>query len=948
MLPISSLPLIAFLVVLASSGLAAEIPSQVDFNQHVRPLLARHCLSCHGGVKQAGGLSFIQAEQLLQIVEPLVPEQSLLLERVTSDDEDYRMPPPEHGPALTSDEISLLERWIKQGAPQAKYWAYQPPKRHDPPQVSAPEWPRQPIDQFALAALEARGIRPAPDEQPTRWLRRVTLDLTGLPPTLEQRSAFLHDLETHGEAAYEAVVDRLLTSPQFGERWATVWLDQVRYADSRGQGEDSPRDIWKYRDWVIAAFNRDLPYDEFTRLQIAGDLVPGATIETRLATAMHRLTHTNEEGGTDDEEFRVAAVLDRVHTVWQTWQGVTIGCVQCHDHPYDPIRHEEYYKFMAYFNNSADCDLGDDWPLLQVPLETTEYDRASHLDQQIRTMQASWWQERYQLAHEQADWTLLRLKAVTASNGTPIDLQAKQGYDEYYTIGTISSHPTITAELPLPPDRTHLTGIRFTALPLHPSRALADAEVGFVMSKIEVSLLTPGKDKPTSIPLADAIGDEPFPYDDPLESLKEGAAGFGAYTRVHHPRQIVLLPAQPVDIAPGSTLIVRIRYSVFDLAAFSLVARRGHYAVSSDPKLTDLLNDKALAATAGKLAYLKQLRQAIPSIAIPVLQERPDHLARPSHLFLRGAYLDKGQQVQCGVPESLNEAGQTVADRLALAEWLVSSTNPLTARVAVNRYWARMFGVGLVATEEDFGSSGELPSHPQLLDDLAVRFREDYGWSVKKLLRELALSRVYRQSSRMRNDLGQPDVENRWLARGPRHRLPAEAIRDQMLALSGLLSLKAGGPPTYPPLPPGVWKARRGGWETPPVGHEDRYRRSVYTYAKRSIPFPASTTFDAPSRDVCQPRRLRSNTPLQSLMLLNDAGFAEGANAFAQLLDDQPGTLGDKLSYGFLRATCRPPRPAELDRLESLHRQVASTLGQREAMREVATLLLNLDEVLTK
>lgn len=940
--------LLGFVSTVPAFAAELKLPEKINFNEHVRPIFTKHCTACHGGVKQAGALSLVYEESVGGVVAAGAPEDSYLLERVAETDDDMRMPPPEHGPPLSKTEVALIRRWIEQGANWSGHWAYEPPKSYPAPKVADADWPRQPFDHFVLAKLEQENIKPAPAERDDRWLRRVSLDLTGLPPTLEERAEFLTQIKQVGEQAYEDAVDRLLASPRFGERWASVWFDLVRYADSRGQGEDSPRDIWKYRDWVIDSFNRDLSYDQFTIKQLAGDLLPNRTIEDQIATSVHRLTHTNEEGGTDDEEFRVAAVLDRIHTTWQTWQATTMGCVQCHSHPYDPFRHEDYYRSMAFFNNTADVDLSDDWPTTNVPLNQDDYRRASDLDQEITARTQKLWQAKWHTTHQEVDWQPLRIAKAKSSNQTKVVIENKANHDEYHTVGTVSSGPQISVELPLGKQPIDLTGIRVSVLPLNPEQALPDAEVGFVMSHVKVSLREPGK-KDVEIKIADIVGDEPHPYDDPMESLNpESRNGFGAYTRMHHQREVVLLPESPLKVSADATLVVKIHYRVFNLAAFSLVARRAYYSVSSDPRLTAVSESKSLREQAERLAQLRKQRDAIDSIATPVMVERPNHLARPSHLFVRGLFLTKDKPVLPGIPAALTAANPEVPDRLALAEWLVSEDNPLTARVAVNRFWARMFGIGIVATEEDFGSAGDPPSHPEMLDDLAIRFRDNYGWSVKKLLREIALSSTYRQSSRIRPELLEQDAANRLLARGPRHSLPAETLRDQFLLVSGLLSPKMHGPPVYPPLPPGVWKARRGKWSTAKPGDEDRYRRSVYTYVKRSVPFPMFASFDAPSRDACMPKRLRSNTPLQALMLLNDAAFVECSQAFAKLMIDHSDDIKQQISYGFLRATSREPRPEEVDRLVELYEASLASAGESGAMPAVAAVLLNLDEAITK
>lgn len=939
---------LAFIAALDSCGNILASDGRVNFNNQIRPILTKHCTACHGGVKQAGDLSFVYGQSAENVIEPGSPNDSYLIERVIEPEDEYRMPPPEHGPRLAQHEVDLLKRWIEQGAQWSKPWAFTLPERHAQPEVGQKDWPREPFDYFVLERLEQTDIQPAEDETTERWLRRVTLDLVGLPPTLEERTAFLDDVKKRGEPAYAAVVDRLLNSPRFGERWASVWFDLVRYADSRGQGEDTPRDIWKYRDWVIDAFNADMPYDEFTIKQIAGDLLPKATIEDRLATAVHRLTHSNEEGGTDDEEFRIAAVLDRVTTTWQTWQGITMGCVQCHDHPYDPIKHDEFYQFTAFFNNTADCDLEDEWPTLAAPIDSADYERAGDLDRRISQLTKQLWQYEWRSSHLEAEWSLSRLASAKTSNATKVVIEPKSTHDQYHTTGTVAKYATITVELPLSADMDPITGIRLTALPHAVEAPTADAEVGFVMSKVRVAVKDGKSGKSQPVVLARMIGDEPFPYSSPNESLKDNKQGFGAYTRMNHARNVVALPAEPIKASDGSTMVISVRYGEFNLAAFVLVARRGEFALSSDPKLAKLATDPEIQRREAELAKLRQEREAINSIATPILAERPKHLARPSHVFIRGLFLTKGDLVNKGVPDSLDRNDAPIEDRLALAKWLVSDDNALTARVAVNRFWARMFGVGLVETEEDFGSAGELPSHPDLLDDLAVRFREDHAWSVKSLLREIALSRTYRQSSRIRPKLLEQDAANRLLARGPRHTLPAETIRDQMLAISGLLSTKMYGEPVHPPLPPGVWKARRGKWETPPVGDEDRYRRSVYTYVKRSVPFPTHAAFDAPSRDFCITRRLRSNTPLQPLMLLNDVASVECSQALAKLMKEQSEDIASQLSWGFLRATCREPRTGEIEKLRNMYDELAKVENENFALQSVAGVLLNLDEVITK
>jgi len=932
-----------------------QLPETVEFNTHIRPILTTHCVSCHGGVKQAGDLSFVYRDKVLPpegwVIEPGDPEASILLDRVTAEDAEEIMPPPEHGDPLSEREIALLTKWIRQGAEWQEHWAYEPPTRRPTPAVNRVEWARQPIDRFILARLEAEQLAPSPDAPAEQWLRRVSLDLTGLPPSLEERTTFLRNVAEDGESAYEKAVDRLLASPHFGERWASVWLDQVRYADSKGLGLDGPRHIWKYRDWVIAALNRDLPYDEFTIKQIAGDLLPEPTIEDQIATAVHRLTQTNEEGGTDDEEFRTAAVLDRVNTVWQAWQGVTFGCVQCHSHPYAPFEHEEYYEFAAFFNNSADCDLNEDYPVLQTPVDPQDYERAQKLDQRITQLNKAIWIREYEALRNEQAWNPLIGLSARSSNETQLSVERVGDHDEFHTVGTVARNADLTIEAPLPETMERLTAIRLTAMPLEPDKAVADSEWGFTISHLTASLIVPEQEQPIELPIARLIIDEPDPFFDPQESLNEKSGrGFSAYTRIHYPREAGLILKSPIDVPRGSRLQLTLKHRVYLLSAFALITRRGHLAVSDSEQYTELLNGDSISSLRAQLAELEKERAGISSTPTPVLRERPDHLARPTHVFERGLFLTKANEVSPGTPESLPPLpGNRPADRLALAKWLVSPENPLTARVAVNRIWARLFGTGLVSTEEDFGSSGEPPSHPALLDDLAVRYQTDLGWSTKQLLKELVLSSTYRQSSKLNDHLLERDPQNRLLARGPRHRLSAELVRDQALAVSGLLSEKMFGAPVHPPIPDGVWRPFYGGdkWNTPGKDDENRYRRSLYTYTKRSIPYPMFAAFDAPSREFCAPRRLPSNTPVQALMTLNDVTFTECAEALAERMQESGDAPAEQIRHGFLRATCREPRDSEVEDLLTLYNSVEGD-EPGSALRTVAFVLLNLDEFLTK
>ncbi len=942
----------------------------IQFNRQIRPIFNKHCTACHGGVKQAADISFVYRESVLPpngwIVEPENPEDSILIERVTSDDPESVMPPPEHGSKLSEEDVKLLAEWIRQGAHWQEHWAYEKPVAPPSPNVVLKDWSNQPIDDFVLATLEQKGLRPSAKEKPARWLRRVSLDLTGLPPNQADFDQFINDLhsqpavahpneawsnEAWSNEAYSNAVDRLLESPSFGERWASVWLDQVRYADSKGLGVDGRRNAWKYRDWVIDALNRDLPFDQFTIKQIAGDLLSEPKMEDLIATAAHRLSQSNEEGGTDDEEFRVAAVLDRVSTTWQTWQGVTFGCVQCHSHPYGPFEHDEFYKFAAFFNNTADCDINEEWPTINVPLDTNDYKKAKRLDDDISDLNQKIWEPENTLLADASLWQPLHGTSVSSNNATKLEIEKNNDREEFYTTGTISQDTAITIESKLPKSLEQLTAIRLDALPLDPAKAVIDSEWGFCVSHFEASLTVPGDKEPQKIELARVMVDELEPFFDPNESLNpESNRGFAAYSRIHYPRSAAFVLKEPLAVPEHAKLRVTLKHQIHLLSAFSLVTRRGSISVSDDLKIISLGRSSAVTDLRNKRATLSEKRMEIKSTPLPILQERPEKFRRPSHVFARGNFLTKDKLVEPDTPASFPPllVGKE-PNRLDLALWLVSSENPLTARVAVNRFWARLFGAGIVRTEEDFGSSGEAPTHPELLDFLAVRFQTELNWSVKSLLREMVLSSTYRQSSKSTPELLERDPANRLLARGPRGRLSAEMVRDQALAISGLLSKKQFGPPVRPTIPEGVWKpfAAKDKWEVAQVGEEDRYRRSIYTYTKRSIPYPMFAAFDAPSREFCTPRRLQSNTPLQSLMMLNDQCLSECAAALAQRMMDSSEEPVEQIKSGFVMATYRTPDQEEVDQLVKLFERHGSE-NVELGMKQVATVLLNLDEVLTK
>ncbi|MFV2069420.1 MAG: DUF1553 domain-containing protein [Pirellulales bacterium] len=758
------------------SSAAAPAP---DFRQDVRPILAENCFACHGADEASREADLeldnfdAATRELDSGTTAIVPghaDRSELIERVVTGDPDLRMPPPDDGEPLTDRQVDILRAWIDAGAHYVEHWSYVRPVRPLPPLVAESTWCRNSIDAFVLAKLEAAGLAPAPAASRERLIRRLSLDVTGLPPTLEEVDAFLHDDRPD---AYDRLVDRLLTSPAYGEHWARKWLDLARYADSQGYAQDEPRTIWRYRDWLIGALNRDLPYDQFTAEQLAGDLLPNPTIDQRLATAFHRNTMTNTEGGTDDEEFRHAAVIDRVNTTMQVWMGLTMGCAQCHSHKYDPITLEDYYRVFAVFNQTEDNDQPDNRPTIPTPT-----------DRQQRRLD--------RLNNERQQW-----EQVAESD-----------------------------------ERTR-----------------------------------------------------------ELERLRKALAEF----------------------------------------------------------------EKQIPTT-------------------PVMRELPAEKRRENHVFLRGSFLTPGELVEAGVPQAfggLETDGEV--NRLALARWLVSPANPLTARVAVNRQWELLFGRGLVETSEDFGTQGSAPSHPKLLDWLATELI-DKAWSRKRLVKTIVMSATYWQSPAVTAEKLARDRDNRLLSRGARYRLTAEQIRDQALAASGLLSHKMFGSSVHPPQPKSGLGAAFGSsldWEPSPG--EDRYRRGLYTMWRRVAPYPSMMALDATGRSTCTIRRVRTNTPVGAFVTLNDPVFIEAAQLLARRMVEHGGRSPEQCAtVGFRRVLARPPSDPELSRLVALYEQALDhyandplaaekmatepcgplppdmAADEAAAWTVVANVLLNLDEVLTR
>ena len=1000
---------------------------EVSFSRDIRPILNQNCVPCHGGVRQKNGVSFIFREEALGVgksghrtIVPGKPDESELIARVTATDPEVRMP--YHGPPLPPQQIALLRRWIQQGAKWEDHWAFVAPKPQSLPAVRRSDWARQPLDRFILARLDKEGLEPSPEADKAALLRRVSLDLTGLPSTPEELATYLAD---SSPGAYEKQVDRLLASPRYGERWAALWLDLARYADSKGYEADRGRPgVWPYRDWVIDAFNRNLPYDQFVITQLAGDLLPNATFEDRIATSFHRQTPNNDEGGTDDEEFRLVAAMDRSATTWSVLNGLTMNCVQCHSHPYDPIRHAEYYKSLAFFNTSRDADLPEDTPVLRVPKDKTKYPEASRLQQEIADLTHAAVGSGRQL-ETQSHWVPVPISAASASESLALDwevgelqrqlsklennkkIPAKKKEDgrkelvKYIaetqklarskaadrpvaipvsdgemragantpgkSVYELMATATATIDAPV------ITALRIEVLPATGAAALHTPEDGFIVDQMDAWVVQPsGRQDKISfgyfVPdseenLAAAVARQAGKL---TRESKPDPGAFAANPNLFRTRWMVAVPTSPLRLVRGSRIKVRLTQTenVSDKPA---LIRRARLSASSDSQWPALIQDRDYASRLERLTNLTRQLSKIRSVETPVMLEEPDYDRRETLEFERGNFLTKiGPALTPDVPRLFPKLPDGAPrDRLTLARWFFLPGQPLTARTAVNRYWEQLFGTGIVETLENFGSVGEEPSHPQLLDWLALHFQNDLHWDMKALLRELVTSATYRQSAKATPALTERDPRNRLLAHGPQQRLTAEMVRDQALVASGLLTDTMGGPPVMPPQPEGVWNSVYNDSKWVDAKGKDRYRRAIYTYIKRTSGYPSFLTFDASDHDVSLARRIPTNTPLQALVTLNDPVYQEASEALARRMMKETGGLDGRLRYGARLVLSRDPTEAELAILRKLYEdalaapasphivKVAARVDnysgkELAAMTAVASVLFNLDAALTR
>jgi len=892
-----------------------------------------------------------------QAIVPGHPEKSELVKRITASDPDEKMPPVASGKKLSESEVALLQNWIRQGASYARHWAYVKPVRPMLPSVRRKSWAKNEIDYFVLARLEKEKLKPSREADRAALLRRLALDLTGLPPTLEEMTEFLKDQRAD---AYERLVDRLMAKSSFGEHWARLWLDEARYADSAGYADDPARTIWAYRDYVIRAFNGNKPFDEFTIEQLAGDLLPEPTEEQIIATAFHRNTMTNNEGGTNDEEFRNVAVVDRVNTTMAVWMGETMACAQCHTHKYDPISNEEYFKFFAILNNTEDADRGDETPIYSIWTAEQKVQRA-RLEKEIAPLEKVVATVTPALQEAQAAWEKDFPRDLKWETLSPSEMKTKSGAKitkgENGEISVEKKDKTDVYSLEIPVSgRPALAVLRLETFP--------DSGHGggnFVISRLLATNGTNG------ISFASAIADyaqEKFEAQSIIENKDTKKKGWAVGGQTDKAHALALIPQGATEIEGPLNIAIeqlseheyhtlskfRLSYSAHPRAAeftktppnMIALLQKGERTEAERAELTKyyLTIAPLIEKERNQLAALKKEYGGMkPVTTVPVLRELVSDKHRKTKIQLRGNYLNLGDEVSEGLPAAFHPMPAGLKpNRLGLAKWLVDPNNPLTARVTVNRFWEALFGIGIVRTSEDFGMQGDAPSHPELLDWLATEFVAN-RWDVKHILKLMVTSAAYRQSSRVTPELLAKDPDNRLLARGPRFRLSAETIRDQAMFVSGLLSPKMYGPPVKPPQPKLGLSAAFGSatdWET--SAGEDKYRRALYTTWRRSNPYPSMATFDAPNREVCTIRRERSNTPLQALVTLNDPVYVEAAQALARRMNAAGPKPEEKIRRGFELCISREPTDRERKEILDLHDKTkARFANDPEKAKSVAT-----------
>ncbi len=1009
--------------------------SLLDFNRDVRPVLSDKCFACHGpdATQRKGDLrldtregAFSESKSGSTPVVPRSLDDSELIQRIISEEPDRKMPPAKSGKALTASQVELLKRWVEEGAEFQDHWSFVPPRKVEPPVPATSGWVRNPIDAFILARLETGPLRPSREADRATLLRRLSLDLIGLPPTIGEIDAFLADTAPD---AYEKQVERLLRSPHHGERWGRVWLDAARYADSDGYEKDKPRFVWSYRDWVVSAINRDLPYDRFIIEQIAGDLLPGATQDQIVATGFLRNSMINEEGGVDPEQFRMEAMFDRMDALGKSVLGLAVGCAQCHNHKYDPITQEDYYRMFAFLNDCHEASVAVYTP--------EERDRRDDVLRHIREVEDGLKQGTPDWAERMAAWEAKQRGERPTWRTLKPELDTSGGQKHYLlddgSVLAAGYAPTKhTTDFTAKSDLPRITAVRLELLndPSLPRGGPGRSILGLcALTEFKV-VVEPPSDKekareikiksvtanvnPTERPLDTTFDDKSGkkrvtgPAEFAIDGSNETAWGIDIGPgRSNVPRQAVFVLEQPIESTNGATLTIKLvqnhggwnsddnQNNNLGRFRFCVTDAEGPEADPLSPIAREALDTPPEKRTAKHIAALfeawrttvPQWREANDRIEALwrehpagtsqlVLQER--ELPRMTSVLQRGDFLRPVRTVTPGVPSFLNPIPEgPPANRLTFARWLVARDAPTTARAFVNRVWQSYFGTGLVSTSEDLGSQCDAPSHPELLDWLAVAFM-DNGWSMKALHRAIVTSSTYRQSSTVRAEHQAKDPANRLLARGPRFRVDAEVVRDIALAASGLLDARIGGPSVQPPAPdflfqppasygPKTWKETTG---------PGRYRRALYTFRYRSVPFPMLQAFDAPNGDFACVRRTRSNTPLQALTTLNEPIFLECARNLAlRTLWEGGRTDVERMTTAFRRCLARMPTDAELASLMGLLERQTSRFAREgagpwdlaandpkappplpegvpparlAAWTAVARVLLNLDETITK
>lgn len=1009
---------------------AAAEPTEVDFGKQIFPILQRTCIECHGSAKQEGGIRLDSAAAVsaAKIIAAGQPELSELIRRVRLP-RNHAEIMPAVGEPLTADQIRHLERWIEQGAKwpsqfePTKHWAYVPPVRPAIERLPEDTWSRNDLDRILLKQLNERRMRPATPADPEELIRRLYFDLIGLPPSPAEVNRFAVQPT---DAAYAALVDELLGRPQFGERWARPWLDLARYADSHGFQRDDLRDIWAYRDWVIRALNQDMPFDQFTIEQLAGDLLPDATESQRIATGFHRNAPTNVEAGSLPEETRAEQLIDRVNTTAAVWLGTTLECAQCHDHKYDPFTSEDYYRLLAFFNHTAlEADRTDpkqpssiafQGPSMPLANPQLDQQRAS-LQSQVEKLQRALESRRNELATDLADWTAQRKLAIHSSTQEHL-----LEIDDFQSLGNTDSYRKLEDGSILlvgddPPEkdtytllaRTSLSDIRAVRLEALTHESLPGTGPGrgdrqranFVLNEFSVEVLGRMGDT-TSLFFESATADFSQSKWSVAGAIdRQPATGWAIAPQFKKAHWAQFNLDRPLDASDGVQLKIRMdqlfgnarnlgRIRLWLLTGELDQPNRGKLQglseqiakilATSPDNWSDAEREKILEWRATNDAKTQKLQKSLEPLKQQIDELAPDSTLvmveldqpRMTYRFVRGDYRRPGEPVSAGTPSVLHPAPEGPANRLTLAKWLVDPANPLVARVVVNRWWAEIFGQGIVPTLEDFGIKGETPSYPELLDWLAVELMEN-RWSMKHLLRTIVLSSTYRQTSKATAEQIEADDANRWLARGSRFRLDAEAVRDNALAISGLLNLGQFGAPIRPPQPDGLWN-KVGGKQYDYIVSpgSEKYRRGIYIVHKRSAPYPSFVNFDATSRLACTVKRSRTNTPLQALTLMNDPVYVECARELAKraLRELPQAALAERIEFAFQWCTSRRPRPSELQTLIDLYQTqwkafqlrpddcqmlvdqeslpAGVTAAELAAWYNVTTTLLNLHETITK